>query len=66
MLMKESSLEDLWAQLYVIFSFLSAKDYFVNSVTANPTKTVITIRWIGTLLQFDLGAIAIDRVRQGK
>lgn len=32
----------------------------MNSVTANPIKTVITIRWIGTLLQFDLGAIAID------
>lgn len=38
----------------------------MNSVTANPIKTVITIRWIGTLLQFGLGAIAIDRVRQGK
>lgn len=38
----------------------------MNSVTANPIKTVITIRWIGTLLQFDLGAISIDRVRQGK
>lgn len=38
----------------------------MNSVTANPIKTVITIRWIGTLLQFGLGVIAIDRVRQGK
>lgn len=38
----------------------------MNSVTANPIKTVITIHWIGTLLQFGLGVIAIDRVRQGK
>ena len=66
MLMRESSLEDLWDQLFVIFSFSSAKDYFVNSFTANPIKTVKPIRWIGALLQFDLGVIAIDRVRQGK
>ena len=61
----------------------------MNSVTANPIKAVIPIRWIGTLqglraisvraiivsylwrklstnLEFDLGVIAFDRVRQGK
>ncbi len=38
----------------------------MNSFTVNPIKTVKQIRWIGALLQFDLGVIAIDRVRQGK
>lgn len=38
----------------------------MNLFTVNPIKTVKQIRWIGALLQFDLGVIAIDRVRQGK
>ena len=38
----------------------------MSSFAANPIKTVKPIRWIGALLQFDVGVIAIDRVRQGK